>query len=85
MRRPPYNTGNTVVTDPNSHSVTYFYDSQLRVTKVTDALSNSVQFNWTADNHVQQYTDAKTQNFTYGYDGNNNLTSIQLPTGATSR
>jgi len=78
-----YNAGNTVVTDPNNHQTTYAYDGQQRLTAVTDALGNSQQWAWTADNHVQQYTDAKGKVTTYSYDGNN-LTKVQLPTGAAT-
>jgi YD repeat-containing protein len=79
-----YNSGNTVVTDPNGHATTYTFDGQGRTIQVTDALGNSVQQSWTSDNHVQTSTDAYGKVTQYGYDAHNNLTSVQLPTGAST-
>lgn len=79
-----YNAGSTVVTDANGHQTTYTYDGMGRVTRVRDAAGNAADTAYTANSNVQQRTDQAGQIAAYGYDSRNNLTSAQLPTGATT-
>lgn len=74
-----YNTGSTVVTDPNNHQTTTAFDSQLRPTQATDALGHTQAWTWTADNHVQTSVDGLGNTTTYAYDATNDLTEVQLP------
>ncbi len=62
----------------------YTYDGMGRVTRVRDAAGNAADTAYTTNSNVQQRTDQAGQIATYGYDSRNNLTSAQLPTGATT-
>ncbi len=77
-----YNSGNTVVTDPNNHQTTYYYDSQNRVTKVVDALGHSRQTSYTSNSNVQNLTDGLSAVTQLTYDNNNNLSQIQSPSSS---
>jgi RHS repeat-associated protein len=85
-----YNSGNTVVTDPNGKASTYAYDNQGRVTSTKDPLNRSRSHSWTANSDVQTSTDALGSGSTPGndtkfeYDGLNNATKTELPTGAAA-
>lgn len=85
-----YNSGNTVVTNPNGKAATYNYDSQGRVTSTKDPLNRSRSQTWTANSDIQSSTDALGAGSTPGnetknsYDGLNNVTKTELPTGAAA-
>jgi RHS repeat-associated protein len=85
-----YNSGNTVVTNPNGKASTYAYDNQGRVTSTKDPLNRTRSQTWTANSDVQTSTDALASGSTPGnqtkndYDGLNNATRTQLPTGAAA-
>jgi RHS repeat-associated protein len=85
-----YNSGNTVVTNPNGKASTYNYDSQGRVTSTKDPLNRTRSQSWTANSDVQTSTDALGSGSTPGnetkmqYDGLNNATKTELPTGAAA-
>jgi len=85
-----YNSGNTVVTNPNGKASTYAYDNQGRVTSTKDPLNRTRSQSWTANSDVQTSTDALGSGSTPGnetknsYDGLNNATKTELPTGAAA-
>ncbi|CAM98516.1 putative rhs related protein (plasmid) [Clavibacter michiganensis subsp. michiganensis NCPPB 382] len=85
-----YNSGNTVVTNPNGKASTYAYDNQGRVTSTKDPLNRTKAQTWTANSDVQTSTDALGSGSTPGngtkfqYDGLNNATKTELPTGAAA-
>jgi RHS repeat-associated protein len=85
-----YNSGNTVVTNPNGKASTYNYDNQGRVTSAKDPLNRAHSQSWTANSDVQTSTDALGSGSTPGnetknsYDGLNNATKTELPTGAAA-
>jgi RHS repeat-associated protein len=85
-----YNSGNTVVTNPNGKPATYYYDAQGRVTSSKDALNRTRSQTWTANSDVQTSTDALASGSTPGnqtkneFDGLNNATKSQMPTGAAA-
>ncbi|WP_414171733.1 hypothetical protein [Clavibacter tessellarius] len=85
-----YNSGNTVVTNPNGKASTYAYDNQGRVTSTKDPLNRTRSQSWTANSDVQTSTDALGSGSTSGnetrnsYDGLNNATKTELPTGAAA-
>ncbi|WP_329060553.1 RHS repeat-associated core domain-containing protein [Amycolatopsis sp. NBC_01480] len=77
-----YSSGQTTETDPNSHSVTYYYDAQGRQTSAVDALGHQRQQSWTANSDVQTTMDGLNNSTTNHYDPLNNLIGTDLPTGA---
>ncbi|WP_316289088.1 RHS repeat-associated core domain-containing protein [Clavibacter michiganensis] len=85
-----YNSGNTVVTNPNGKASTYAYDAQGRVTSTKDPLNRARATTWTANSTVQSATDGLGSGSTPGnetkfeYDGLNNATKTELPTGAAA-
>ncbi|PWU50856.1 hypothetical protein DLE60_21240 [Micromonospora globispora] len=84
----------TKVTDPNGNNTsgdtsdgitTYQYDDRDRVTKVIDALGHTAEKTYTSTDNIATMTDALQKQVTFGWDPNDeNLTSVSLPTGATS-
>jgi RHS repeat-associated protein len=87
-----YNTDNTVATDPDGHTQTYYFDGLGRVTKIVDGLGHTV-FNspssgnlYNDDSQLLSFTNGLggTPNFAYGTN-NENRESARLPTGAVSR
>lgn len=81
-----YSAGQTVVTDPRGNTTEYMVDSKWRVTEVTDPLGNSRSQTFTPNSDVATVTDATSQNVTTNtYDGSNNLTNVELPTGAAAQ
>jgi RHS repeat-associated protein len=85
-----YNSGQTVVTNPNGAASTYAYDAQGRVTSATDALGRARAQTWTANSDIQSTTDALGSGSLPGnqttneYDALNNATKTELPTGAAA-
>jgi RHS repeat-associated protein len=80
-----YNSGQTIVTDPNGNNATYTIDSEGRVSATKDALNRTRSQTWTANSDVATTTDGIGTNVTtYTYDGSNNQTNAQLPTGAAA-
>ncbi len=85
-----YNSGNTVVTNPNGKASTYSYDNQGRATASKDPLNRARSTSWTANSSVQASTDALGSGSSAGnqtkfeYDGLNNATKAELPTGAAA-
>lgn len=79
-----YNTGNTVVTDPNGHQTTYDYDAVARVTKIVDPLGNTSDTEYTLNSDRKQVTDARRGTTTYTYDSKNNMTALGIPSGGTT-
>jgi len=55
-----------------------------RASSVSDACEQTRSATYVADHHLHAATDATGQVTNFGYDANNNLTSVQLPTGARS-
>ncbi|MGW6287304.1 RHS repeat-associated core domain-containing protein [Streptomyces sp. NPDC055107] len=86
----PSAAGRTTVTDPEQQSTKYEHDADGQVTKVTDALERSRSKKYDANRNVEEAADAMgvggaSGNVTkYGWDSRNNLTSSELPTGATA-
>lgn len=81
-----YNSGETVVTNPNGQASKYKIDGEGRVGETYDALNRKRSQTWTANSDIQSSTDAMAQGnqTVYTYDGNNNETRAQLPTGAAA-
>ncbi|WP_228494987.1 RHS repeat-associated core domain-containing protein [Clavibacter sp. VKM Ac-2873] len=85
-----YNSGNTVVTNPNGKASTFTYDNQGRVTSTKNPLNRTRSQTWTANSDIQTSTDALGSGSTPGndtkfqYDGLNNATKTELPTGAAA-
>ncbi|GCF08419.1 hypothetical protein KDI_19830 [Dictyobacter arantiisoli] len=77
----------TVVTDQNSHGITYAYDSSsLQVKYVKDVLGHITAISFDSSTYqVQSITDALNKQTTFTYDSNNNLTSSTDPTGAKTQ
>jgi RHS repeat-associated protein len=82
-------SGHTVVTDPNSHQTTYYYDTHSQVTKVTDALGHSRQSGYTPNGDANLLTGANSASdvttLNYSSDGKNNLMSYQEPATASGQ
>ncbi|MQS09315.1 hypothetical protein FNX48_019670 [Streptomyces sp. IF17] len=85
----PGEAGTTTVTDPLGHETTYRHNDDGEVEEVTDPLGKTRSRTYEA-HMVTTATDAMGTgqddpgNVTaYGWDARNNLTSSQLPTGAT--
>ncbi|MBA2517595.1 MAG: RHS repeat protein, partial [Solirubrobacterales bacterium] len=79
-----YNSGNTVVTDPNNKATTHNYDSSLRPTSTVDPLGNTTSATYTANSNVATYTGGTSSVTQNGHDANFNVTSATLPTGASA-
>jgi RHS repeat-associated protein len=79
-----YSTGTTTGTDPNGHAAVFHFDASGRQTSAVDPLGHTRSQTWTNNNDINTLTNALSQSSTFGYDGINNLTSSQLPTGATT-
>jgi RHS repeat-associated protein len=75
------NSGSTTLTDPNSHTTTYYYNSNDIQTKVTDGNGNSQGAAYNADDEPTTLTDAMTPAgaSTNTYDTNDNETESQDP------
>ncbi|MGW9306246.1 RHS repeat-associated core domain-containing protein [Streptomyces cyaneofuscatus] len=86
----PSAAGKTTVTNPETHATEYEHDADGQVTKVTDALQQSRSKKYDANRNVEEAADAMGVGgasgnvTTYGWDSRNNLTSSELPTGATA-
>jgi YD repeat-containing protein len=78
-----YNSGNTVVTDPNNHTTTFNYDAFGRVTSATDPLSHTTSTTWNTNNDVTKITPPSGNATTFTYSGEN-LTSTTATNGATT-
>jgi hypothetical protein len=85
------NSGYTTVTDPNSHTTTYYYNVDDQQTKVVDGNGNTQTTAYNADNEPTTLTDAMSPAgvTTNSYDSNDNETESQEPangsdTAATS-
>jgi RHS repeat-associated protein len=52
-----YNSGNTVLTDPNSHATTYTYNGASQVTDILDANSKHQALVYNSDGNVKNYSD----------------------------
>jgi RHS repeat-associated protein len=74
-----YNSGNTVVTDPNSNTTTYNYDTTGRVTSVTDGVGNVRAATYNADNAQTSFTNPSQEVTNATYNSLNNLTAVQNP------
>lgn len=73
-----YLSGETDLTDANSHTTKYDYDSATDlVTKVIDAQGNTQSLSYTADYNVATYTNPLNQTTTFQFDVNNNLIAVQ--------
>lgn len=73
-----YNTGNTVVTDPNNNQSTFVYDTRDRVTQATNT-TGTMYSTFTTDNKQALGIDQLGNQSTYSYNGNNNLTQAVGP------
>jgi RHS repeat-associated protein len=86
-----YNSGNTVATDPDGHTQTYYFDGLGRVTKIVDGLGHTT-FNspstgnlYNDDSQLLSFTNGLGGNPKFGYGTNNETReSSTLPTGAAS-
>jgi RHS repeat-associated protein len=90
-----YTSGQTKVTDPNGNFTTtdstdgittYQFDGRDRITKVIDALGHTQDKTYTSMDNVATITDALQKQSSYAWDPNDeNLTTVSLPTGASSQ
>ena len=71
--------GQTAYTDANGGVTTYFYDSNLRITKVKDALNGETLTSYDSAGNVYQTTDPLNHTTTRLYDSRNNLTQVTDP------
>jgi RHS repeat-associated protein len=78
-------SGYTTVTDPNSNTTTYYYNSDDQETKVTDGNGNSTSTTYNADQEPTTLTDAMATPgvTTNSYDSNNNEMESQEPANGT--
>jgi len=78
-------SGETVVTNPNTHTTKYVFDSQGRVTETWDGLGRKQSQSYDSNSNVETYTSAAntgtTPNTTLNYDDDGNLFSSTTPTG----
>lgn len=85
-----YTSGQTTVTDPNSHVTTYTIDSSGRVTSTQTPRGNTFHQAWTSASKVATSTDALASgstpgnSTTYSYDSLNNATKVTFPAGAAA-
>jgi RHS repeat-associated protein len=79
------NSGYTTVTDPNSHTTTYYYNDDDQQTKVTDGNGNNESTAYNADNAPTTLTDAMTSPgvSTNSYDASDNQTEALEPANGT--
>ncbi len=73
-----YNSGNTVVTDPDNNQSTYVYDTRDRVTEGTDN-SGSTFTSYTNDNKHATDKDQNGNQAISSYNSNNDLTTFTPP------
>jgi RHS repeat-associated protein len=73
-----YNTGNTVVTDPDNNQSTFVYDTRDRVTQATNP-SGSTYTTYTGDNKHATDKDQDGNQSTYSYNSSNDLTTMTPP------
>ncbi|MYW00592.1 RHS repeat protein, partial [Streptomyces sp. SID3343] len=82
--------GTNTVTDPRGNATTYTVQDDGKVDRVTDAQGHKRDTTWDANNNIATAVDAlgtgttPGNTNTYGWDSSGNLTSAQLPTGATA-
>jgi RHS repeat-associated protein len=78
-------SGYTTVTDPNSNTTTYYYNSDDQETKVTDGNGNSTSTTYNADQEPTTLTDAMSSPgvTTNLYDSSNNETESEEPANGT--
>jgi RHS repeat-associated protein len=79
-----YNTGNTVVDDPNSHDTTYYHNGGSgftlnEVNKITDANGHSQPLSYDSNYNVATLTDALGSTTTTGFSTGGDLTGVTLP------
>jgi len=73
-----YNTGNTVVTDPNNNQSTFVYDNRDRVTQATNS-AGTTNTTFTNDNKPASSTDPLGNQSTLSFNGNNDPTQAASP------
>jgi RHS repeat-associated protein len=79
-----YSMGANTQTDANGNVTTYCYDGSDRVTAVVDGLGEGRGTSYSANSGVSTGTDAMTPTpgvWTYSYYSQNQLESVQAPTG----
>jgi RHS repeat-associated protein len=79
-----YSGATMTVTDPNSHSTLYTYDTSGRITQVKDPLLYHQDFSsYTSNNQPQTVTDARGYNWTFTYDSSGNTLTAEDPNSNT--
>jgi RHS repeat-associated protein len=90
-----YNSGNTVITDPSSHTTTYYIaptstalesPRQVEVTKVLDGVGHQVDKTYSPNSNVATIGDGTNMaSLSYSTDGNDNLDQIAAPPSASGQ
>jgi RHS repeat-associated protein len=74
----------TKVREPNGHSLTFAYDSDMLLTSITDTSGRRIQLSYTGGN-LKVITDTSlTRSIQFGYDASNNLINITDALGNTT-
>jgi RHS repeat-associated protein len=72
------------ITDPNLNITLLGYDAQGNLVRIEDAMHNVTQYGYDAVGRRISSTDARNKITRFTYDENDNLTSVQMPIGATT-
>jgi len=62
--------------DPNSKTITYYYDQKGREYQITDQLGQRIRRTYDGQNHIVSITDPRDKTTNYSYDGNHNLKTV---------
>jgi RHS repeat-associated protein len=78
-----YTSGQTVITDPNGHTVKHNYTSG-RLSSVVDQLNNSESYTYNSANRVTRVTDRRGKTWDRTYDSAGNVLTVTDPLSHTT-
>ncbi|MFA6082263.1 MAG: DUF6531 domain-containing protein [Patescibacteria group bacterium] len=73
-----YISGQTTITDENSHSIKHNYTSS-KLSSVVDQLNNTETYTYDASYNVTRVNDRRNHNTDYTYDSNGNVLTVTNP------